>query len=335
MSGQMSEVYCRTCDDNDEDIKNAIDHINSPACLSNITVKRKQLNTDKYKQKQNNILNVESELEFLNKKLKLQTCLNVSKVGGLKNGKQQKLCDSSRLEKSKTNNINRDTNCNDNLNNNSSHNSNTIDVDYEIADDATIFNNDLEDGFSRMNIMTNVDNTIIIHGKEELPVKEQTKIVQINDHLTFVNSRNASKSNNYSYSSNANLLKSHDHKVGEFNTLPILAKKKPSIKVNCTNNHPLLESESNSLTDNDVNDSFNENNYGSKDTSGKNKSNKSPLASIKLKHLYATLPRTKRSIVDQMSVCHKRTMKQLPTRITPDGTTIFYWCDLSKQALKG
>lgn len=334
----MSDVYCRTCDENDEDIKHAIDNINSPACLTNVTVKRKPVNTVNYQpQHPSSILTVESELEYLNTKMKLQTCANILKANGGDSSKQEQLKSNSH-------------NCSDNKNNNNiSNKTNGVadtaaGVEYEIADDATIFNSDLEDNLNRMNILTDLDNKLIIHGKEELPAKEQTTTIEIHDQ----HRENASNALNIPYHSKntlnkgALLLLQNAVNNGDTidkarilktrsNTLPASVNKKASIKVNCTNNHPLLESKTSSLTDDEfISDNLVDN---GDDDDAKHRHNKSAIR--KMKRLYSTLPRTRKSILDQMSVCHKRTMKHLPTRITPDGTTIFYWCDLSKQAIKG
>uniref|UniRef100_A0A1A9UVC9 Uncharacterized protein n=1 Tax=Glossina austeni TaxID=7395 RepID=A0A1A9UVC9_GLOAU len=49
-------------------------------------------------------------------------------------------------------------------------------------------------------------------------------------------------------------------------------------------------------------------------------------------YLSTTLPRTKRS--DAMMAHYNRVIHLVPKRRTPDGTNIYYWCDVPKQALK-
>lgn len=94
--------------------------------------------------------------------------------------------------------------------------------------------------------------------------------------------------------------------------------------INCTDDHPLMDAK----TDNSHRkiDDFD---YLNGNTAA------API----LKHfnrLYSTLPRVKKSILQQVMGTGKPVIKKLPpTRITPDGTTIYYWCDLSKQAIKG
>lgn len=50
-------------------------------------------------------------------------------------------------------------------------------------------------------------------------------------------------------------------------------------------------------------------------------------------YVSTTLPRTKRS--DAMMAHYNRVLHLVPKRRTPDGTNIYYWCDVPKQALKG
>uniref|UniRef100_A0A1B0ACU3 Uncharacterized protein n=1 Tax=Glossina pallidipes TaxID=7398 RepID=A0A1B0ACU3_GLOPL len=49
-------------------------------------------------------------------------------------------------------------------------------------------------------------------------------------------------------------------------------------------------------------------------------------------YVSTTLPRTKRS--DAMMAHYNRVIHLVPKRRTPDGTNIYYWCDVPKQALK-
>ncbi|KAL9921893.1 uncharacterized protein ACN427_002684 isoform 1-T2 [Glossina fuscipes fuscipes] len=53
---------------------------------------------------------------------------------------------------------------------------------------------------------------------------------------------------------------------------------------------------------------------------------------ISCSYLSTTLPRTKRS--DAMLAHYNRVIHLVPKRRTPDGTNIYYWCDVPKQALK-
>lgn len=50
-------------------------------------------------------------------------------------------------------------------------------------------------------------------------------------------------------------------------------------------------------------------------------------------HANATLPRAKRSAAQH--AFYQRALSLVPKRRTPDGTNIYYWCDLPRKALKG
>lgn len=216
-SGQMSEVYCRKCDD-----------IDSPACLANITPKKMQ------KLKNRTILTVESEIEIPNGK-------NLpNKIKNLKKDKK--------------------------LNNN-----NKKHEEYELADDATSLNDDHHD-LTKIDILNDFDSKlrIRVHGKEELPVEQQT----------------------------TNLIK-----------------RNPSKKII---NRP-FDIETVVINDNKKKDDFNGN-------LGMDK---------RLSRIYSTLPKRKRDKMHHSMWYAKPNSLRVPKRTTPDGTNIYYWCDLPKKALKG
>lgn len=55
----------------------------------------------------------------------------------------------------------------------------------------------------------------------------------------------------------------------------------------------------------------------------------------RLSRIYSTLPKRKRDKMHHSMWYAKPNSLRVPKRTTPDGTNIYYWCDLPKRALKG
>lgn len=55
----------------------------------------------------------------------------------------------------------------------------------------------------------------------------------------------------------------------------------------------------------------------------------------RLNRIYSTLPKRKRDKMHHSMWYAKPNSLRVPKRTTPDGTNIYYWCDLPKKALKG
>lgn len=337
----MSEVYCRVCDNDDstdiDNRKNSIDNIDSPACLIHVTTKKKTLNgssAPKYR----SILTVESELELLNSK-KSTAAFNLTY--------------SERSTTTKSNVNSPIKTCINSKNNNRND-------EYELADDATICNGDgLVDRDDRVNIIKHIDDDAVIRvqGKEELPVTPEEQITSQELRNNLVNACNADnsasnrkfncpidklsdghdinrvvmESNNDGLITTEETAKKCAEAKNESNA-NIKTRRSSSIsgkhipkKVNCTNNHPLLtdekqhEGKKNAFSNLD-------------DVINGNDMTKKPM--LHRNHrLYSTLPKMKKPAATAMH--NSRPLKKIPSRVTPDGTTIYYWCDLSKQAIKG
>lgn len=58
-------------------------------------------------------------------------------------------------------------------------------------------------------------------------------------------------------------------------------------------------------------------------------------AEKRLTRIYSTLPKRKRDKMHHSRWYAKPNSLRVPRRTTPDGTNIYYWCDLPKKALKG
>lgn len=158
-SGQMSDVYCRTCDE-----------ANSPACLANITPK-------KSKPKNRNILNVESEIEI------------PSSTSAAMNGTNTVVKKSPKKD-SPILNAKKDNKCDNKSKNGTNNNKNY--EEYELADDATSLNGEtMTDDATKIGLIKDFDSKLMIRvqGKEELPVVEQNLNV---DNKTSRNNKNPS-----------------------------------------------------------------------------------------------------------------------------------------------
>lgn len=384
----MSDVYCRTCDDsdqNDDDDRIAND-INSPACLTRVTGKRHgRKNGDG---KIRNILSIESELELPGITAK-KSSPSLQKNASVCVPSPHKI---NKLQKDQISNTLRITaDCGDGNNglieisvdNNKTSclmNNNKKNADeYEIADDAIQFNDDENDinndAMARINVLNEDDkkHMIRVNGTEELPAEQQTspespsvrspkyryfdkthllneiECIKEEAKICLIDNSDSDRRKNCEINpSIPNSKRSIDVSYNEQQQRPHndnnpllndkLAKKKPPLErstsvtsvknksnyINCTDDHPLMETKT-------------DNSHGKIDEF--DYLNGNTAAAPILKHfnrLYATLPRVKKSVIQQVMATGKPLFRKLPpTRITPDGTTIYYWCDLSKQAIKG
>lgn len=353
----MSEVYCRACDE--EEDENVIhiprDRLDSPAILANVTRNRRTRRTSE--RVPHSILTIESELEMPHAvstttqpipQSSPTMCREKIVLAG-----DNSNCDSKSTPKKIINN-NRQEN-----------------EDYELGDDATECDDQAPN--EHFEIKT-VDETqlIRVHGKEELPVspeEQQMKTPKIdklchntettssldNSQLHPANSSNGDRKKSTfnesqcprksstikkaSSDDNDSLNKSKLRNDGSDVSSGATTKHIPR-KVICTNDHPLLVSDSSSDIENDklLNDILKSRNFD--DCNGNNSTTsarKARVAMLSRAHQrYSTLPKVKKpSILTQQTMSGNRSTPKIPTRITPDGTTIFYWCDLTKQTIKG
>lgn len=290
-SGQMSEVYCRSCDDDEEEnmVKIPLDRLDSPAILANVTRSRRDKRSNE--KVKHSILTIESKLEISHM------------------SRQSPLIEQS----------NDETNC-DNIPKKVMNNNGQLSEDYELGDDATICNNQ-EPKSEQYKIITassckkgEKEHMIRVHGKEELPVSPEEQ-----SHHNVISAKVTVKSNYDPNPSISNKEKLPVHK----NEINSGTKTKHILhKVNCSSDHPLLVS-SNSDNDCNGNDSSN--------------TRRKVTALPQSQQRYSTLPKTKKSTSLSQKAMPEvgHFTRKIPTRITPDGTSIYYWCDLSKETKKG
>lgn len=268
----MSDVYCRTCDDD-------ID-FDSPACLANITPKRGN------KPKHRNLLTIESELEIPNVK---------------EPKKERKL---SVREKNQENRKNVKENCLNGKNNNKKV------EEYELAQLATAFDDDdLSVDVVKMGVLNEFESKIMIRvqGKEELPATQTTN--------TRSNTETSGLKN-------------------------VKLNKYSSVDNSCSNNHPL---DSNRIIDMLVDGNTNTSNDERRTEAIISKEPKNETLTDdyngnddgrfdRLNRAYSTLPKMK----NKLNVPNvMRPLRKVPMRTTPDGTNIYYWCDVPKKMQKG
>lgn len=277
-------------------------NIDSPSCLNHIA--NKHLNAYDSACRQT-ILTVESELELLNKEKRQQQQQhqpneNVEKkclTSSIKKSQKQKIITPKKLKN----------------NNKSVDNSININEEFELANDATVCNNLNIDDIVQLISRNENDCMIRVQGEEELPASLNEQI----------------------------LLKQYcDDKLAmdQLNQLTNKNCKQLSKKIVCNDSHPLLEIDkkcnvdksNDNLNGNDrrkVIDDHNDNDDGGGNGDCDDDKFKKPI--------YSTLPRVKKTSIIQYTNLQKRSLNKIPTRLTPDGTTIYYWCDLSKQMIKG
>lgn len=331
-SGQMSEVYCRLCDDD----------VDSPACLINVSDKART-KSDGCRPKHKTILTVESELEMTPAKVLTspqksppkQDCATSKRSDACRQTFDTKKCVTSKSKQV--------TECKmDNV-------PNVTGEEYELADDAIVCDDNASETNHEVRIVRNVDHDemIRVQGKEELPVTPEEQ-VQCNISDNNSDSSNSSAEHLCESTPSKQPNRSHPNEMNDANDVTNLLNndisnkidensqaqyngKLSALKVNCTDNHPLLVAQS-SVDDmcGESKTKVNLNRRG--DLNG----NESIKLLTQMHRIYSTLPRAKKaSTLQKMIIQNDRLLKSVPTRITPDGTTIYYWCDLPKQTIKG
>lgn len=261
----MSDVYCRACDDD-------ID-FGSPACLANITPKRG-------KPKHRNLLTIESELELPN----------------VKEPKKER-----KIAVKEKNNENRKNVKENRLNGNGKNNNKKVE-EYELAQLATAFDDDLPVDIVKMGVLNDFDSKLMIRvqGKEELPATQTTNTNTVTIGLNNVNL------NKYSSVDNCSTHPLDSNRFIDNNV---------SIDNTNTSNTRRIKSER-QKTKNELSiDDYNGND-------GRfNRMNRA----------YSTFPKMK----NKQNVPNLRPLRKVPMRTTPDGTNIYYWCDVPKKTIKG
>lgn len=257
ISSQMSEVYCRTCeDDNQPDdgefVRVPKGRFDSPAILSNVTQRKCQRGADQPK------------------------IYTPTKRGDKQDKPETEDCE--------------------------------LGDDVMSSDD--VFNIQSDE---KTHISTTIDihDMVRVRGREELPVATELESVQpkcnnlpsqLTNEITDTNKSNAD------------------------GQPTIASSKQISSKVVCTDDHPLIP------RDEDVSGDCNGNRSASVDLLASDK--KSILKRMHRK--YSTLPKAKKTTIFQDSTHPlNRSPYSIPTKNTPDGTTIYYMCDLSKNVIKG
>ncbi|KAI8120539.1 hypothetical protein CVS40_8220 [Lucilia cuprina] len=240
-------------------------------------------------------------------------------------------------------------------------NSNDSCQEYEIADDAISLNGggditQVSEGIAKMVILTETDSMITVRGKEELPVVEQTPNSVQSSPIPLSPSSN---------SNNSEVIKPQTTTMYQFEKcvrVPVTADSHPLQPINNidsetetynNDNNSSLHSpnlnagqSATTTTDeltrsslhcrpaslNDCNGNCN-NNSASCSTSPLSPPSAEAEDLQQSANFASTLPRTKRTAA--MQAFYNRAINLVPKRRTPDGTTIYYWCDLPKKSLKG
>lgn len=331
ISNQMSEVYCRACEDDDDQmntdqyVRIPKDRLDSPAILTNIT--------NRTVQRRQNAAIATASTKVTKPKEPNSVC-----------------CGQNELETPTTT-----TTANERIDKESSECNRNIIEDYELGDDAVVDVTEHDDTLNgQLNAPKNAPNKIDSHemircrGKEELPeVLVASKGKQIEQSAqklchspknrpTFLNS--ISLDDTVSSDSQTDELKLK---------VKTLASKQMPNKIICTNDHPLIPKKIES--DADVKNGY-FTNTNSNDCNGNQSAATMMTASVivpkkptvtdrmsilkGMHRMYSTLPRMKKVHTTQPDAAHQPPYS-IPMRTTPDGTSIYYLCDLSKNVIKG
>lgn len=318
----MSDVYCRACKDSgaigdfsaaaSDDASSGgeiIDDIDSPACLVNITPKHRRGGQLK---KPRNLLTVESELEIPNGKELIKHEKKSSTNNQLKkktNNTSSSCCSSSSSSNCKKKSTPQSTP--NKLSTTQCQNNNKKIEEYEYADDAIAFNADLSADICKMGILNENESKLMIRvqGKEELPARQtnaNSNVKNLNKYPSVIDNKCSSPNNRTKLNRNKNsdIVLEPNIEIIDQNT---------KLK-DFTRKFGKIIPKNNLSRDDDHNG-----NDGSRDN--------------RLNRNYSTLPKMKKT--GSASAPYERPMKKIPMRTTPDGTNIYYWCDLSKKMLKG
>lgn len=314
----MSDVYCRTCEYDNYDLNDAEyvrvpkDRFDSPAILSNVTQRKNQRN----------------------KTTTFQPKINSTFLSTTKNLEISKISTSTATTNVNANEQRMDGNATAGVGNLSAKNSTE---DYELGDDVVTNDENLNANTNHLsqNRSNRIDTKemIRVRGKEELPASEEqidvkeTIHTDNNDAISSINQCNtyiAMSANTSSASEPIEKTVSSD------------ATKQMPKKVICTDDHPLM---SDAKIQPIQSQRENSNEILSLVNSMTNSMTSTPekVSILKRMHrMYSTLPKIKRNTAhDESANITNRPPLSIPTRTTPDGTTIYYLCDLSKNVIKG
>lgn len=221
--------------------------------------------------------------------------------------------------------------------------------EYEIADDAISLNgggdiSQVSDSAGKMIILAETDSMITVRGKEELPVVEEPSPVSPAPQMLL---GEIGETKHYKFekcvrvpvTTDSHPLQSLTHTKDECTEA---ADTEVEINVienldnNSSNSSSTLHNEGPSKRPSSLNDCNGNLNSVSASASCSTSPLSPPMLTganvVDVGQMSATLPRTKAAA---MQAFYNRALTLVPKRRTPDGTQIYYWCDLSKKALQG
>lgn len=229
----------------------------------------------------------------------------------------------------------------------------TLDVkeqEYEIADDATSLNgSELTNNKSEAKIaILSEEDTMLrisVRGKEELPVVEEPTSTSpmpsptsplLKIETTTTTTKNELISNCHPYRFEKCVpVKSESHplqlSVNENIVANIDNNESQELLTEVFENTPMLGNDCNGNCDDETNNHHETCTQLSQTDEGGTTSD-SNGEHVKLQR-HSTLPRIKKSTAQK--AFYNKALNLVPKRRTPDGTNIYYWCDLSEKALKG
>lgn len=247
--------------------------------------------------------------------------------------------------------------------------------EYELADDAISLNggcgsgdgdiltlNNGDDDVIKIGILSENDSKLMIsvHGEEELPViEQQTLKIQIENYENKM-TKNLEKVEDEKFNNSSSFKKFVPIETKNHPLEPIVVIDEKLSLTDCKTEESdakLIENRQNNDTNDDINDKDEEkavrikllsdyngnDNEGDSINCGERKSSKQDIKKEFFKNnknieeeikTSSTLPKkSKKSSIYQNF--YNKALRMVPKRITPDGTNIYYWCDLPKKALKG
>lgn len=325
ISNQMSEVYCRVCDTNEDDLNGEFvpipkDRLDSPAILTNVTQRRRRTlpNPIIHQKRIYSHINGDSDVDGDDNNInittqKISTMISTA-TAATTSHEEEKLIIT---------------------------NKNSIE-DYELGDDV-VTNSEFE--HTQKNVCKAIDasDLIRVRGKEELVETEIVYRKKSTESKTTSQQINVSNQINNNSSGIEYLEKEETNK--ETNISKTTSSKNMSKRSVCSKDHPLLTNERSE--EKRAGESFNatkietqnecknrDNSETSQDTTARRASEN--ISFLKRMHnMYSTLPKMKKNSANQNLPTTANGPHSIPMRITSDGTTIYYICDLPKNVIKG
>ncbi|XP_055316297.1 uncharacterized protein LOC129576001 isoform X1 [Sitodiplosis mosellana] len=299
ISNQMSEIYCRTCDEDDHEVvhipKNRYD---SPAILTNVTKRTIQRN--------------KSRGRAIQPKVHSQTKMpNITAI------------------------INVDKKVHEEIIENNKNNS----EDFELGDDIVISSDRMFDDSNSStskatrNMIDTNEMIRVVRGKEELPVSSEVQAEPIQQLCQSFNTQSNNKLDDHKTNEMNSKIQLPDKVICTHDHPLILHDNKMNSNESAESKAEHSQTQINNVTDDCNTNNNNNNNYNNQSMTVSTSILEKQSILKRMHRMYSTLPKMKKVSTVQAETTNCCPYS-IPSRTTVDGTTIYYMCDISKNVIK-